>query len=101
MADVPNNLERFQNFYLEIEKLISDSSKEDMAECARLLAFKVGLYKQKYGELPRESFERMLTIESVDDETGGALASGMLEMGVMLCQATGRLDEIEKLWGRC
>ena len=25
MADVPNNLERFQNFYLEIEKLISNS----------------------------------------------------------------------------
>ena len=32
MVDMPNNLERFQNFYLEIEKLISDSSKEDLAE---------------------------------------------------------------------
>lgn len=32
-------------------------------------------------------------------ETGAALASGMLEMGVMLCQATGRVDEIEKLKG--
>ncbi len=39
----------------------------------------------------------MLTIESIDDETGAVLAHGILEMGVMLCQATGRLDEIEKL----
>ncbi len=92
-----NNLERFQNFYLEIEKLISDSSKHDLAECARLLAFNLALYKQKYGELPKEAYKKMLTIESIDDETGAVLASGILEMGVMLCQATGRLDEIEKL----
>ncbi len=97
MVDMPNNLERFQNFYLEIEKLISDSSKEDLAECARLLAFNLALFKQKYGELPKEAYEKMLTIESIDDETGAVLAHGILEMGVMLCQATGRLDEIEKL----
>ncbi len=102
MAEISNNLERFQNFFLEIEKLISDSSKEDLAECARLLAFNLALYKQKYGELPKEAYKKMLTIESIeslDDETGAVLASGILEMGVMLCQATGRLDEIEKLKG--
>ena len=100
MAEISNNLERFQNFFLEIEKLISDSSKEDLAECARLLAFNLALYKQKYGELPKEAYKKMLTIESIeslDDETGAVLASGILEMGVMLCQATGRLDELEKL----
>jgi len=55
------------------------------------------LIPKKYGELPKEAYEKMLTIESIDDETGAVLASGILEMGVMLCQATGRLDEIEKL----
>ena len=29
--------------------------------------------------------------------TGAALASGILEIGVIFCQATGKLDEIEKL----
>ena len=100
MANITNNLERFQNFYLEIEKLISDSSKEDLAECARLLAFNLALYKQKYGELPKEAYKKMLTIESIesiDDETGSVLASGKLKIGVMLCQATGRLDDLEEL----
>jgi len=97
MADVPNNLERFKNFYLEIEQLISDSSKHDLAECARLLAFHLALYQQKYGELPEELYEKILTIEPIDDETNAVLGHAMLEMGVMLCQATGRLDEIERL----
>jgi len=42
-------------------------------------------------------FDDIQTCESIDDETGAVLAHGILEMGVMLCQATGRLDEIEKL----
>ncbi|MCI0400759.1 MAG: hypothetical protein L0Z68_05605 [Gammaproteobacteria bacterium] len=89
-------MERFKHFYLRIDELISDSSKDDLAECARLLAFNLALYKQKFGELPKELYEKMLTIESVDDETGAVLASGILEMGIMLAQVTGKLDEIEK-----
>ncbi|MCI0401031.1 MAG: hypothetical protein L0Z68_06995 [Gammaproteobacteria bacterium] len=97
MADLSDDLEKFKNFYMQINELMADSSKEDLAECARLLAFNLALYKQQFGQLPKKCYEKMLTIESVDDATGAVLASGILELGIMLAQVTDRRDEIAKL----
>lgn len=46
------NIEQFKEYYKRLDERIAESSKEDLAECARLLALNVVHYKQKYGELP-------------------------------------------------
>lgn len=47
MAD----LTTFAQYYKLADQLIEKVSKEDLAECARLMALNVAHYQSKYGEL--------------------------------------------------
>ena len=91
------SIEKFKEYYEHLDERIAESSKEDLAECARLLALNVAHYKQKYGELPLEEHMAMLSATDIDEDTATLLASGMLEMTVTLILVPGRLDEYEKL----
>ena len=48
MAD----LAELREYYTLADRLIDQSSKEELAECARLLALNLAHYQGKYGELP-------------------------------------------------
>jgi len=48
MAD----LSTFAQYYKLADQLIEKVSKEDIAECARLMALNVAHYQSMYGELP-------------------------------------------------
>src|SRR3569832_681549 len=76
---------------------MAKASKDEIAECARLLALNLAHYKQKYGELPLNEQEQLATETEVTDETARLLASGMLEMSVTLSLVTGNTDDIDKL----
>ena len=56
MAD----LSELQEYYTLADRLIEQSSKEDLAECARLLALNLAHYQGKYGELPLDETLSML-----------------------------------------
>ena len=56
MAD----LSELQQYYTLADRLIEQSSKEDLAECARLLALNLAHYQGKYGELPLDETLAML-----------------------------------------
>ena len=45
-------LSMLKQYYKLADQLIEKVSKEDIAECARLLAMNVAHYQSKYGELP-------------------------------------------------
>jgi len=45
-------LSMLKQYYKLADQLIEKVSKEDLAECARLMAFNVEYYQSKYGELP-------------------------------------------------
>ena len=47
-----SDLSTFEQYYKLADQLIEKSSKDDIAECARLLALNVAHYQSKYGELP-------------------------------------------------
>ncbi len=80
--------------------MIVESTKADLAECARLLALNVAHYKAKYGELPLEEHQAMLETQEIDKDLAKLLASGMLEMTMTLATVTERLEEYETLKAR-
>jgi hypothetical protein len=47
-----SDLSTLKQYYKLADQLIEKVSKEDIAECARLLAMNVAHYQSKYGELP-------------------------------------------------
>ncbi len=53
-----NALAEFKDHYKHLDEMIAESTKADLAECARLLALNVAHYKAKYGELPLEEHPR-------------------------------------------
>ena len=53
-----SDLSRFQEYLKLADQLSSHASKEDLAECARLLAFNVAHYEAKYAQLPLEEPNR-------------------------------------------
>ncbi len=94
-----NALIEFKDYYKHLDEMIAESTKEDLAECARLLALNVAHYKAKYGELPLEEHQAMLETQKMNEDLAKLLASGMLEMTMTLATVTGRLEEYEKLKG--
>lgn len=54
-----SDLEQFAEHYKRLDEMVADATKEDLAECARLLALNVAHYKSKYGELPLEEHQAM------------------------------------------
>ncbi len=90
-----NALAEFKDYYKRLDEMIAESTKADLAECARLLALNVAHYKAKYGELPLEEHQTMLETKDIDEELAKLLASGVLEMVSVLALVTGRSDETE------
>jgi len=94
-----SDLEQFAGHYKRLDEMVADATKEDLAECARLLALNVAHYKAKYGELPLEEHKAMLEADDIDEEMAKLLASGALEMAVVLALVTGRSEEYERMKG--
>jgi len=47
------------------------------ADAARMLAFKLGRYRTRYGDLPTTESLHLLTIEKLTDEMAVTLVSGL------------------------
>ncbi len=59
------------------DMLIAQASKEQVAECARLLALNVAHYQMKYGDLPLEDTLAMIDADEPNDDQAKMLAHGM------------------------
>ena len=73
MADLSN----FQQYYKLADVLIEQSSKEQLAECARLLALNLAHYQGLYGEVPLGETLAILDASEPSDEQSKLLAGGM------------------------
>ena len=73
MAD----LAELQQYYTLADRLIEQSSKEELAECARLLALNLAHYQGKYGELPPDETLVMLDATEPNDAQLELLVTGM------------------------
>ena len=73
MAD----LSRFTEFYKLADALIEKSSKEELAECARLLALNLAHFQGLYGEVPLSDTLAMVNAPEPNEERAALLADGM------------------------
>lgn len=62
MADLSD----FQQYYKLADMLIEQANKEQLAECARLLALNLAHYQGKYGEIPLENTLAIIDAEPND-----------------------------------
>ena len=73
MAD----LSGFQQYYRLADALIANASKEQIAECARLLALNLAHFQKLYGEVPLEETLAIIDATEPNDEQAALLRDGM------------------------
>lgn len=71
---ISDKIDIFKKYYYLTDAVIANATKEELAECARLLALNVAHYRQKHGELPLEEQNKLLNTAEVDAETAELLA---------------------------
>ena len=75
------DLSRFASYSRIADALIAQAGKEELAECARILALAVAQYELRFGELPRAEYIAMLERnDPIDADTAKALAAGMEQL---------------------
>jgi len=73
MAD----LSTFAQYYKLADQLVDKVSKEDLAECARLMALNVAQYQSKYGELPLDETLAMINLDKPNEDQLKLMTDGM------------------------
>ena len=71
------NLTEFKQYYTLADRLIEDASKEQLAECARLLALNLAHYQGKFGEVPMDETLAIINATEPNDEQAVLLRDGM------------------------
>ncbi len=66
-----------QQYYRLADILIEQASKEQLAECAKLLALNLAHYQGKFGEMPLEDTLSILDATEPNDEQKVLLRDGM------------------------
>lgn len=72
-----SDLETFGQYLKLADQLTEKTSKEQLAECAKLLALNLAHYKMKYGELPLDETLAMINMDKPNAEQLELMANGM------------------------
>ena len=73
-------MHRFQQYLQLADQLASVATKEDLAECARLLAINIAHYESVYGALPLDETLQMVYSETPNQAQIDLITSGMETM---------------------
>ena len=73
MAD----LSTFEQYYKLADMLIEKASKEQLAECARLLSLNLAHYRTRHGELPLDETLALVEMSEPNDAQAKLLTEGM------------------------
>lgn len=79
MKDITIDLADIRARETELKTLIGVSGKDELAQCVRLLAMYIAIYKKCFGELPSVSYEKLLSSQEIDKDTARIFENGMLE----------------------
>ena len=72
-----SDLSTFQQYYKLANQLIEKVSKDDLAECARLMALNVAHYQSKFGVLPLDETLAMINTDRPNQAQLKMLTEGM------------------------
>ena len=77
-------IERFAAFLQLSDKMLARAEREDLEECARILALQCAHYRSKFGELPISDTFDVLSSETMNDEQAKWVGDGMeMVVGVL------------------
>ncbi|MFQ5488581.1 MAG: hypothetical protein ACE5ET_09100 [Gammaproteobacteria bacterium] len=79
------------------QESIDNCNKEQLADCARLLAINLARYRHKFGRLPAPEVGKLLNSDNMDPRTAALFADGMLQCTLALAQAMGRKEVIDEI----
>ena len=88
-----DNLAKLQQYLQLTDNLVELADKNELAECARLLAMDIAHYKMKYGELPLEEPFAITYAEELNDQQRVLVISSMETMVGVLGSVIQGLDE--------
>jgi hypothetical protein len=91
MAD----LSGFQQYYRLADILIEQASKEQLTECARLLALNLAHYQGRFGEIPLEDTLAILDTTEPNNEQEVLLRDGMEILVGLLGNVLSGLGEVK------
>jgi hypothetical protein len=72
-----SEISTFAQYNKLAELLIEKVSKEDLAECAQIMALNLAHYQTKYGELPLEEKLALINMNNPNEEQLQLVNSGM------------------------
>lgn len=80
--------------YMELaDQLVQLAEKQDLAECARLLAMNVAHYEMKYGEMPLQDRLAMTYSDDLSDQQSELVIKGMKTMVGVLGSVIQGMDD--------
>jgi hypothetical protein len=82
-AEIPDPAQ-FKEFLKAADRMIEMADKEQMAECARLLALNVAHYEMRFGELPLEAILATTDTDHPNAQQAELLARSMMTMAGIL-----------------
>jgi hypothetical protein len=77
------------------DTLIERTTKEQLADVARLLALNCGYYQTRFGDVPQDVLLRMVRAEHLAPGTATLLVAGMQNLISALAEVTGLADDLQ------
>lgn len=71
------DIKLFRDYYALSEKLMEAMSREQLAECARILALQIADYRMQLGDIPERDALTLLGLVHLTPEQAKLLANGM------------------------
>jgi hypothetical protein len=84
-----NDSDNFASCACLADELIGRTTKEQLADVARLLALNIAWYHERYGDVPEEELLTMVRTEMLTDETQRLLLHGMQDLVSALGEVMG------------
>ena len=88
-----SDLTKLEQYMALVDRLVQIAEKEELAECARLMAMNIAHYEMKYGELPLQDRLAMTYANELDDQHNDLVTKGMETMVGVLGSVIQGLDE--------
>lgn len=84
MSTVKIELDQIRKQQLDFQDLVEECNRNELGQCAKLLAMYIAVYKQEYGELPLDNLLDMSETLLVDQELSQIIQNGIEEASSML-----------------
>ncbi|MFT7461072.1 MAG: hypothetical protein ACI909_003764, partial [Planctomycetota bacterium] len=69
---------------IEFKDLVQECNRDELGQCAKLLAMYVAIYKQRYGDLPLDKLTDFSESSEVNKEMSKIIQDGIEEASEML-----------------